>query len=70
MESDFDNVPYYNKVNWLCRGKVITQMFQLKDEIQQFIEGKGYHAAEVNDAEWICGPAFLIGITHLNEINT
>ena len=46
-------------------------MFKLKDEIQQFMEEKGYPIAEFNYAEWICDLAFLDEITSLlNGMNT
>ena len=71
LEADFEDVPYYCEIRWLSRGKVLKRIFKLKDEIQQFIEGKGNPIAEFNDAEWICDLAFLADITsHLNELNS
>ena len=63
LEADFEDVPYYCEIRWLSRGKVLEQIFKLKDEIQQFMEGKGNPIAEFNDAEWICDLAFLADIT-------
>ena len=71
MEADHEDVSYYSEIRWLSCGKVIERLFQLKVEIQQFMEGKGYHVAEFNDSEWICDLAFLVVITsHLNELNS
>ena len=71
LEADFEDVPYYCEIRWLSRGKVLERIFKLKDEIQQFMEGKGNPIAEFNDAEWICDLAFLADITsHLNELNS
>ena len=71
LEADFEDVPYYCEIRWLSRGKVLERIFKLKDEIQQFMEGKGNPIAEFNDAEWICDLAFLVDITsHLNELNS
>ena len=50
---------------------MLEQIFKLKDEIQQFMEGKGNTVAEFNDGEWICHLALLADITsHLNELNS
>ena len=71
MEADYEDVSYYCEIRWLSCGKVIERLFQLKVEIQQFMEGKGCHVAEFNDSEWICDLAFLVDITsHLNELNS
>ena len=71
LEADFKDVPYYCEIRWLSRGKVLERIFKLKDEIQQFMEGKGNPIAEFNDAEWISDLAFLADITsHLNELNS
>ena len=71
LEAGFEDVPYYCEIRWLSRGKVLERIFKFKDEIQQFMEGKGNPVAEFNDAEWICDLAFLVDITsHLNELNS
>ena len=71
LEADFEDVLYYCEIRWLSRGKVLKRIFELKDEIQQFMEGKGYPVAEFNDAEWICDLAFLVDIiSHLNKLNS
>ena len=68
MEADFEDVRYYCEIRWLSRRKVLERIFKLKDEIQQFMEGKGNPIAEFNDAE-ISDLAFLADITsHLNEL--
>ena len=41
LEADFEDVPYYCEIRWLSRRKVLERIFKLKDEIQQFMEGKG-----------------------------
>ena len=53
LEADFEDVPYYCEIRWLSHGKVLERIFKLKDEIQQFMEGKGNPIPEFNDVEWI-----------------
>ena len=65
LEADFEDVPYYCEIHWLNRGKVLEQIFKLKDVIQQFMEGKGNPVAEFNDEEWICDLAFLFDTTSI-----
>ena len=71
LEADFEDVTHYCELRRLGLGKVLKRIFELKDEIQQFMEGKGNPMAEFNDAEWICDLAFLVDITsYLNELNS
>ena len=71
LEEDFEDVPYYCEIRWLCCGKVLERIFKLMDVIQKFMEGKDNPITEFNYAEWICDLAFLADITsHLNELNS
>ena len=71
LEADFEDVPYYCKIHWLSHGKMLERIFKLKDEIQQFTEGKDNPIAVFNDAEWICDLTFLANVnSHLNELNS
>ena len=49
----------------------MKRVFELKDAIQAFMEGKGHPIAEFNNPEWIQDFAFLVDVTtHLNKLNS
>jgi len=71
MDADFDDIPYYTEVRWLSRGKMLKQVFELKDAIQTFMETKGHSVDEFMKEEWIEDFAFLVDITtQLYELNS
>ena len=50
---------------------MLQRVFDLKSEIQSFMESKGKPVVEFSDNEWMCDFAFLVDITsHVNELNT
>ena len=71
LDSQFGDVVFYSEIRWLSRGKMLKRVFELKDEILNFMQQKGQSIPEFQDNEWLCDFAFLIDITsHLNELNT
>ena len=52
MEADFEDVLYYCEISWLSRKKVLERIFKLKDEIQQFLEGKANTVAQARSQEF------------------
>ena len=71
IDADFQDILYYTEVRWLSRGKMLKQVFELKDAIQAFLETKENPIAEFNDEEWIENFAFLVDITtHVNKLNS
>jgi hypothetical protein len=70
-ETDHDDVVYYSDVRWLSRGKVLKRVFDLRKEIQQFMQSKGKPLAEFNDPKWMADFAFVTDILlHMNDLNT
>ena len=62
---------HYSYVFWLSRGKVLKRVFDLRNEIQQFMQSKGKPIAEFNDPKWMTEFAFVTDILlHMNDLNT
>ena len=70
MESEYDDAIYNTEVHWLSRGTMLKRIYNLKNDIQLFVEMKEYPFPQFNDKEWMCDFAFLVDITqHLNDLN-
>ena len=64
------DVVYNTEIRWLSRGSMLEQVYNLKNEIQFFVEIKEYPFHQFNDKDWMCDFAFLVDITqHLNDLN-
>ena len=62
---------YHTEVRWLSRGCVLSRLFELRDEIQQFLPEAGHELAEYfDDPEFVQALAYLADVfTALNELN-
>ena len=62
---------YYTEVRWLSRGRVLSRLFELRDEIKEFLCKMGNEMAEYfEDPEFIPNLAYLADVfTALNELN-
>ena len=70
LDFEYRDVPYYTKVRWLSRGKVLSRYFEICKEICQFMERKGKDTAEMRDKKFLCELAFLFDIvSHLNVLS-
>ncbi|XP_067120120.1 protein FAM200B-like [Centruroides vittatus] len=71
MNSDHE-ILFYTAVRWLSKGNVVGQVFELENEIKQFLELKGKHdfLAHFNDETWIQRVTYLSDILdQLNKLN-
>uniref|UniRef100_A0A0L8FTL2 Uncharacterized protein n=1 Tax=Octopus bimaculoides TaxID=37653 RepID=A0A0L8FTL2_OCTBM len=60
---EFDYMPYHTEVQWLGWGKIHNIVFELVEEICQFMDIR-------RDEKWECELVFLVDITvHLNVLN-
>ncbi|KII74930.1 hypothetical protein RF11_09856 [Thelohanellus kitauei] len=47
-----------------------NRFYDLRQEITDFLDTTGYKTEEIQNAEWVCDLAFLVGVTgYLNELN-
>jgi hypothetical protein len=52
-EAEFGDVLYYTEVKWLSRGSVLRRFFNLRAEIEIFMNEKSKSVLKLSDAEWI-----------------
>lgn len=71
LESEYGDLIFYTEVRWLSRGKMLRRFYEMRKEIELFMEIKEKPIPELNDDEWICDLAFLVDLTtHLNQLNS
>ena len=71
LDSDHGDVIYFTSVRWLSRGAVLKSVWQLRDEISNFLASKGQKKPEFEDPTWNSDFAFLVDMnTHLNILNS
>uniref|UniRef100_A0A8D2Q113 General transcription factor II-I repeat domain-containing protein 2-like n=1 Tax=Varanus komodoensis TaxID=61221 RepID=A0A8D2Q113_VARKO len=70
IESAYEDVLYYTEVHWLSRGNVLKRFFELRAEVETFMEKDGMAVPVLSDPKWLMDLAFLVDITQeLNVLN-
>lgn len=72
LEAEYGDLIFYCEVRWLSKGKMLMRFYELREEVQAFMEMKGKPELVLhlkNDA-WLSDLAFLVDVIgYLNELN-
>jgi hypothetical protein len=73
MDSDHQQLLLHTEVRWLSRGKVLSRLFESRDEIRMFfidLESPFALTERLNDYSWLAALAYMADIfTYLNALN-
>jgi hypothetical protein len=72
MDSDHKQLLLHTEVRWLSRDKVLSQLFELRDDRVFFIDLESPFALteRLNDNSWLAVLAYMADIfIHLNALN-
>uniref|UniRef100_A0A8C3T3X3 DUF4371 domain-containing protein n=1 Tax=Chelydra serpentina TaxID=8475 RepID=A0A8C3T3X3_CHESE len=70
MDSDYTQLLFHTEVRWLLHGKVLNRLFELREELQVFLDETFNQRDHVLDWKWLCKLAYIADIfAHLNNLN-
>jgi len=70
INAEFHDLPYHTPVRWLSNGKSLSRFFELRTEIEIFLNERNHSQVLLKDSEWLWKLAFSADLTmHLNDFN-
>lgn len=70
FDSEYGDVVYFSDVRWLSRGKCLQRFYELRHEIDLFMNDKQKPVLELSNDEWLLYLCFLVDIIEkLNQLN-
>ncbi|KHJ42031.1 hypothetical protein D918_07921, partial [Trichuris suis] len=70
LDPEEGDLAYHCEVRRLSGGNMLMRLYELWDEIKQFMKIKGNPVKKLNDSKWLCYLAFMMDITkYLSELN-
>ena len=64
IESEYEDVLYFSEVCRLNRGSVLKKFFELRAEVEDFMEKHGVAVPVLSDPKWLMDLAFFVDTTH------
>lgn len=70
LDSEYGDVVYFSHVRWLSRGRCLQRFYELRQEIDLFMNDKQIPVPELRNDEWLLDLCFLVNIVEkLNQLN-
>lgn len=70
MDADYRRLLLHTDIRWLSKGKALTRVFELREQLQKFLNDRQSPlAAHFSDKSWLAKLAYLSIFMSLNELN-
>jgi len=70
LDSEYGDVVYFSQVRWLSRGRCLRQFYELRNEIDLFMNNLKRPIPELRCDKWLLDLCFLVDIIEkLNQLN-